>query len=90
MKVGMVADVMPAQGVDHIVPSPHFQLARLFADDLECRADVPFGKHVGDPLVGIIVGRQQIILRVKPKNHIHRRRGPGRLALADRAESPSA
>ena len=75
VKIRVVADVVLFQRRDHIVPSPRFEHTCFLAHDFECGADAAFQKHVREPQTGVVIRRQQIILRVEPEDHVNLRRG---------------
>ena len=73
VKIRVVADLVFLERVDDVGPPAAFQLASLFADDLERAADVLLRQEFGDVQGGIVASRQDIILRVEPEDDINRR-----------------
>src|SRR5438093_1621425 len=70
MKVGMIADFVFLKGIDHVGALACFQRPRFLADDLESGAKAFITEKLGYFEGGIIAGRQDVILGVKPENHI--------------------
>src|SRR5208283_2569898 len=80
MEVGMVTDsVLLERGNDIVAPAP-LQHARLFPNHFERRANPTGSEHFGQALARIVIRRQEIILRVKPEDYVHRSSRRGRLA----------
>ena len=70
MKVRVIADVVLSKRADDIVTPSLLEHSRFFAHQLECREDAALREHFRQALRGIVVGRQKVILRVEPKDHV--------------------
>jgi len=70
MKVGVVADVVFFKRGNDIAATAPFEYSGLFTDQLERRANAAVREHFGQTLRRVVVGRQEIILRVEPKNDV--------------------
>lgn len=71
MKIRVEGNYMLPERIDYIFASAPFEGARLFADDLERGANLPLTEHFSQPFARVIIRRQQIILRIEPKDHIN-------------------
>ncbi len=70
MEVAVVADIVLAQRGNHIGSSTPLQYASLFAHDLERGANLPLREQFRQPLGGVIGGRQEVVLGVKPEDNV--------------------
>ena len=70
MRVRVIADVVPFQGGNHILPAAPLEHARLFTDDLERRVDVQLGQQVRQPLRRIVILRQDVVFRIEPERDV--------------------
>src|SRR5439155_17679459 len=68
--IRVIADLVLLKSGNNILTPPPFEHPRLFADKFERGADVPLGEHLAKAFGRIIIGRQQIILGIEPKNDI--------------------
>jgi hypothetical protein len=71
MEVGVISNIVLLKCVDDISPPTFLEHARLFPHHLECRAHAPLCEHLTEPPRRIIIGRQQVILGIEPKDDIH-------------------
>ena len=74
VKIGMIADGMALECGDDVGASALFEDSGLLSDHLEGGADAAVTQQSGQSKAGIIVGGQQVILRIEPKQDVH----PGR------------
>src|SRR6266550_6018865 len=73
MKISVITDVVLLERGNDIAPAALFEHARLFADELERRANAALGEHFGQALRRVVVGGQKIIFSVEPEDDVDNR-----------------
>src|SRR2546428_13417785 len=73
MKISVVTDVVLLERGNDIAPSALFEHPRLFADELERRANSALGEHFGQAPRRVVVGGQKIIFCVEPEDDVDNR-----------------
>jgi len=74
MEIRVVTDIMAAKGRYDILATAAFEDACFFADEFEGGADASLREQVAQTFGRVIVGRQQVILRIKQEDDVNSRR----------------
>ena len=66
MEVGVITDGMLLQRGNDVGASALLKDARLFADKFERGANTALGEQLAQPLGRIVIGRGEVVFRIKP------------------------
>ena len=56
--VGVIANIMFFQSLNHIAPPALFEHSGFLTDELESGRDAPGGQHFRQPFRGVVIGGQ--------------------------------
>ncbi|RPI26502.1 MAG: hypothetical protein EHM61_11630 [Acidobacteria bacterium] len=72
VEVGVITDLMPAKGLDHVLTPSLFEDSGFLSDDFERGFHPQFAQIGRKPQGGIVGRRFDVVFGVKPKNDVDR------------------